>query len=144
MAGAGARVAASAAAAGLFFIVVDSIYAGLATPTEAVALGLVATVELVAINRKLTLPVMLAAFEGTVRTTCMIMLILIEAALISPPVGMNLYVVQAVRKGGDAFSDLFKGVAPFLVAMLGMICLLLAFPQLALWLPTIVNPKAGG
>ena len=73
-----------------------------------------------------------------------VFVILIEAALITPPVGMNLYVVQAVRKGAGDFSDLFKGSAPFLAAMLAMIGLLLLFPQLALWLPTIVNPKPGG
>jgi TRAP-type C4-dicarboxylate transport system permease large subunit len=73
-----------------------------------------------------------------------VFVILIEAALITPPVGMNLYVVQAVRKGGGAFTDLFKGAAPFLFAMLVMIALLITFPQLALWLPTIVNPKTGG
>jgi C4-dicarboxylate transporter, DctM subunit len=64
---------------GLFLIVVGSIYAGIATPTEAAALGLMATVGLVAANRNLTVPVLLAAFEGTVRTTCMIMLIVIAA-----------------------------------------------------------------
>ena len=72
-----------------------------------------------------------------------VFVILIEAALITPPVGMNLYVVQAVRRTG-AFSDLFLGAAPFLVAMLAMILLLIAFPPLALWLPALLNPKSGG
>ena len=72
-----------------------------------------------------------------------VFVILIEAALITPPVGLNLYVVQAVRNKG-AITDLFKGAAPFLAAMLVMIVLLIAFPDLALWLPTIINPKTGG
>jgi C4-dicarboxylate transporter, DctM subunit len=63
----------------LFFLVVGSIYLGIATPTEAAALGLVATVGLVGLNGALTVPVLLSAFEGTVRTTCMIMLIVIAA-----------------------------------------------------------------
>jgi tripartite ATP-independent transporter DctM subunit len=210
---------------GLFLVVVGSIYAGIATPTEAAALGLMATLGLVAANRQLTLPVLLRAFEGTVRTTCMVMLIVIaafflnfvmvsiglvkaitdlvlslgwpplgmllaivvfylilgcfmetlsmmiattpvvlpvitalgyspvwwgiifvilmEAALITPPVGLNLYVVQAVRGKGN-FADLCLGALPFVLAMLLMIGLLIAFPQLALWLPTLLNPKAGG
>ncbi|MBA2402277.1 MAG: TRAP transporter large permease subunit, partial [Bradyrhizobium sp.] len=64
---------------GLFLTVVGSIYVGIATPTEAAALGLMATLGLVAANGQLTLPVLVRAFEGTVRTTCMIMLIIIAA-----------------------------------------------------------------
>ncbi len=209
---------------GLFLVVVGSIYAGIATPTEAAALGLMATVALVAFNGQLTLPVLLRAFEGTVRTTCMVMLIVIaafflnfvmvsiglvqaitsgvlslglsplamlaaiivfylvlgcfmetlsmmiattpvivpvikalgyspvwwgiifvilmEAALITPPVGLNLYVVQAVR-GGGRFYDICLGSLPFVLMMITMIVILIAFPQLALWLPTVLNPKLG-
>ena len=205
---------------GLFLVVVGSIYAGIATPTEAAALGLMATLGLVAANGQLTVPVLLRAFEGTVRTTCMVMLIVIaafflnfvmvsiglvkaitdtvlalglsplgmliaivvfylilgcfmetlsmmiattpvvvpvivalgyspvwwgivfvilmEAALITPPVGLNLYVVQAVRRGG-AFSDLCIGSLPFVVMMIVMIGILIAFPQLALWLPALLK-----
>jgi tripartite ATP-independent transporter DctM subunit len=208
---------------GLFLIVVGSIYAGIATPTEAAAVGLMATVGLVAANRQLNAQVLLAAFEGTVRTTCMVMLIVIaafflnfvmvsiglikaitdqvlslgwpplgmlaaiigfylvlgcfmetlsmmiattpvvvpvvvalgyspiwwgivfvilmETALITPPVGLNLYVVQAVR-GGGKFADLCFGALPFVVMMLAMILLLIAFPQLALWLPSVLMPRA--
>ena len=72
-----------------------------------------------------------------------IFVILMEAALITPPVGLNLYVVQAVRGKGN-FMDLCIGALPFVLAMLAMIAILIAFPQLALWLPTILNPKAGG
>lgn len=207
---------------GLFCVVVGSIYIGVATPTEASALGLMATLGLVAVNGQLNLRVLLSAFEGTVRTTCMIMLIvlsafflnlvmvsiglvdsitssilelgwsplamllaiiafylvlgcfmetismmiattpivvpvvvglgydpvwwgivfviLIEAALITPPVGLNLYIVQAVRKSGS-IGDLFTGSAPFLATMLIMVLLLILFPGLALWLPEILNPK---
>jgi len=56
---------------------------------------------------------------------------------------LNLYVVQAVRNEGS-ISDLFKGATPFLVAMLVMIAVLIIVPDLALWLPSVLNPKAGG
>ena len=72
-----------------------------------------------------------------------VFVILMEAALITPPVGLNLYVVQAVC-GKGPFVDLCIGALPFVVMMIIMIALLIAFPQLALWLPTILNPKAGG
>jgi len=65
---------------------------------------------------------------------------LIEAALITPPVGLNLYIVQGVRTSGS-IGDLFKGALPFLSAMLVMIGLLIVFPGLALWLPEFLNPK---
>ncbi|MEO8527339.1 MAG: TRAP transporter large permease subunit, partial [Caldimonas sp.] len=69
-----------------------------------------------------------------------VFVILMEAALITPPVGLNLYVVQAVR-GGGRFFDLCIGALPFVAMMIAMIALLIAFPQLALWLPTVFNPK---
>lgn len=59
-----------------------------------------------------------------------VLMIVIEMALITPPVGMNLYVVQGVRKQGS-IADVMIGSAPFVVAMAAMIGILLAFPQLA-------------
>jgi len=202
---------------GIFVVVVGSIYAGLATPTEAASLGVVAALVLAAANRKLTIPMLRAAIEGTMRTTAMIMLIIIaavflnfvlsvigltqaladfvtglgltpfqtillivgvlillgcfmetlsmllttapliapivialgydpvwfgillmvllETALIPPPIGINLYVVQGVR-GRGAMLDVMIGAAPFVLTMFAMIALLLAFPGLALWLPS--------
>jgi tripartite ATP-independent transporter DctM subunit len=204
---------------GIFLVVVGSIYAGLATPTEAASLGVVAALILAAANRKLTIPMLKATLEGTMRTTAMIMLIitaavflnfvlsvigltqaladfvtglgltpfqtmlmivavlillgcfmetlsmllttapliapivialgydpvwfgillmvLLETALITPPIGINLYVVQGVRGHGEML-DVMIGAAPFVLTMFAMIALLLAFPSLALWLPSLV------
>ncbi|WP_107496502.1 TRAP transporter large permease [Thalassobius sp. I31.1] len=63
-----------------------------------------------------------------------LMIILVEMALITPPVGLNLYVVQAVRKKGS-FSDVMVGVIPYALVMLLMVALLIAFPSIALFLP---------
>ncbi len=204
---------------GIFVVVVGSIYAGLATPTEAAALGVVAALLLAALNRTLTLDMLRLAIEGTMRTTSMIMLIilaavflnfvlsvigltqaladfvtglgltpfhtmlmivgvliiigcfmetlsmllttaplitpivialgydpvwfgillmvLLETALITPPIGINLYVVQGIRERGQ-MSDVMIGALPFVLTMFAMIALLLAFPALALWLPSLV------
>ena len=204
---------------GLFLLVVGSIYAGFATPTEASALGVMGALALVVMRGRLSIDVLLRAFESTVRTTAMVMLIvlmafflnfvmstigltdlatqtvnglswpplavmlaiialylvlgcfvetltlmiattpivvpiikqlgyspvwfgvvfviLIEAALITPPIGMNLFVVQSVR-GGGPFRDVAIGIVPFLIAMLVLIGALLAWPSIALWLPTLV------
>lgn len=204
---------------GIFLVVVGSIYAGIATPTEAASLGVVAAMGLAAFNGKLTIGMLREAVEGTMRTTSMIMLIilaavflnfvlsvigltqaladfvtglglgpfqtmllivgilvilgcfmetlsmllitaplitpivialgydpvwfgillmvLLETALITPPIGINLYVVQGVRGGGEML-DVMKGAAPFVVTMFAMIALLLAFPSIALWLPSLI------
>ena len=204
----------------LFVVVVGSIYAGLATPTEAASVGVIFACGLAAWTRTLNLTMLKEAFEGTMRTTAMIMLIifaavflnfilgfmgvtqeilqaisslgltpletmliiivfylilgmfmetlsmmlttvpivfpivaslgydpvwfgimitvLMETALITPPIGVNLYVVHGIRSGGGRFNDVAYGAAPFVVAMIAMIALLLMAPGLALWLPGLV------
>ena len=64
---------------GLFLVVVGSIYAGFATPTEAAALGVVAALALAAARGALTAPALWSALEGTMRTTAMVMLIVLAA-----------------------------------------------------------------
>jgi tripartite ATP-independent transporter DctM subunit len=63
-----------------------------------------------------------------------IIVILIETALITPPVGLNLFVVQSLRKGGS-LNDVIAGSVPFVLAMFAMLAMLVVFPGLALWLP---------
>jgi C4-dicarboxylate transporter, DctM subunit len=63
-----------------------------------------------------------------------LMIVLIEMALITPPVGLNLYVVQGARKSGN-ISDVMLGTIPFALVMLAMVAALIAFPQIALFLP---------
>lgn len=204
----------------IFAIIIGSIYLGIATPTESAALGVLAALALAAIYGKLTPRMMLEAIDGAMRTTGMIMLIvmaawflnfvisamglvaainsgiatmgldpmglllaiiaiylvlgcfmdplpmmivtvpvltpliitagfdpvwfgilivlLCETALITPPIGMNLFVVQGVRRRGSIV-DLMIGVSPFIIALLGMIAMIIAFPQIALWLPQLLR-----
>jgi TRAP-type C4-dicarboxylate transport system permease large subunit len=70
-----------------------------------------------------------------------VFVILIETALITPPIGMNLFVVQSVRKGG-AFRDVVIGSLPFVGLMFLMILLLVAFPSIAMWLPSVFSARA--
>lgn len=207
----------------LFMAVVGSIYAGVATPTEAASIGVVMALIIAAYFKSLNVKMLLEAFEGTMRTTAMIMLIvfaaiflnfvlgfmgitqamlnfiaelgispvetvllivvfylilgmfmetlsmmlttvpvvfpivmslnvpefsdvwfgilitiLMEAALITPPIGVNLYVVHGIRDRGGKFNDVAIGAVPFVVAMLVMIGILIAVPDVATWLPTLV------
>ena len=64
---------------GIFLVVVGSIYAGIATPTEAASLGVVAALGLAAWKRRLTLEMLREAVEGTMRSTAMVMLIFVAA-----------------------------------------------------------------
>ncbi len=213
---------------GLIVLVLGTIYLGVATPTEAAAFGVLGALVLAALERSLTLEMIKASVLGTVRSSCMIMLIvtgaftmsfalailgvpaqvtqwvtglelspvmlvvflivfylllgtfmeslsmmvttipilapalkasgvdlvwfgvimvvLVEAALISPPEGINLYVIHGIRKSiheeagqkSGTITDLYLGVLPFMVGMAIMLGLLVAFPQIALWLPNFV------
>jgi len=65
-----------------------------------------------------------------------IFVINIEVALITPPVGLNLFVIKGVEPE-STFGQIFMGAAPFVGMMTLMIILLAAFPQLVLWLPDL-------
>lgn len=203
--------------AAIFALIMGSIYFGFATPTEAAALGVLFALAIAAAFGKLNLAMLHAAFRATVRTTGMVLLIVVaafflnfvlsvlgvpqaiarwidgmnltamqtiwvlillylllgcmlealslivttipivfplviglgfdpvwlgifltlmaELALITPPVGMNLYVVQGIRGPGRGIGDVMVGVMPF-VLILGLVTILVVYvPELALWLP---------
>jgi tripartite ATP-independent transporter DctM subunit len=67
-----------------------------------------------------------------------LMIVLIEMALITPPVGLNLYVVQGARKSGS-LNEVMLGAIPYCLTMLAMALLLIAFPNIALFLPTTLQ-----
>ncbi|MEN2986891.1 TRAP transporter large permease [Tistrella sp. BH-R2-4] len=64
-----------------------------------------------------------------------LLILMVEMALITPPVGLNLYVVQGVG-GGVSLNQVMVGALPFVGAMLVMALLLVLFPGIALYLPT--------
>ncbi len=65
-------------------------------------------------------------------------LIVVEVGLITPPVGMNVFVINALADGVP-MAETFKGVTPFLVSDVVRIALLVAFPGIALWLPRVLS-----
>ncbi|RAI01926.1 hypothetical protein DLJ53_11080 [Acuticoccus sediminis] len=201
----------------IFALVMGSIYFGFATPTEAAGLGVVGALVLAALHRRLSVAMLHASFLSALKTTAMVLLIVLaafflnfvisllgvpqaiarwiaelgltpmqtilllvviyialgcvletlsmivttipivtplavslgfdpvwfgiflvimaELALATPPVGMNLFVVQGVRPGGGSINDTIIGTLPFLAAMLLTAGILIAFPEIALWLP---------
>ena len=63
-----------------------------------------------------------------------ILVVFVELGQISPPIGINLYVVQAMWSG--KLSDVVLGTIPFHLIMLVLLIMLVAWPEIALWLPS--------
>jgi len=64
-----------------------------------------------------------------------IIVMTVELGLIHPPVGMNVFVIKSVVKE-VSFTTIFKGVLPFVATDLVRLVILIAFPVIALWLPS--------
>ena len=62
-----------------------------------------------------------------------LLMVNLELAMITPPVGMNLFVIKGITD--QPLSEVVKGAAPFVVLMLAGLALLIAVPSLATWLP---------
>jgi TRAP-type C4-dicarboxylate transport system permease large subunit len=58
--------------------------------------------------------------------------------LISPPVGMNLFVLNSLLPKVGLI-NIFRGCWPFVLVMIVVLGLLIAFPQLSLWLPSLMK-----
>lgn len=205
----------------LILLVLGTIYAGIATPTEAAALGVTGAIVFALVGRKLTWRMLHDSAEATARTTAMIGLILfgayllnfiltslrvpqmmadtvaglplpgwaiialiigfylalgtfmegfsmilttipivfpivkalgydpiwfgvivtmlVEIAMISPPDGTVLYVLQGMRPDRGPISDVFSGVLPFMLVYIFAIVLMMVWPGIALWLPAQFN-----
>ena len=201
----------------VFFIVMGSLYTGVATTTESAALGVVASLFFAWRSRRLTWTLMQHCFVQTAKTSGMILLIIsaafvlnlaisltgvaeamtqwvtgfglsatqmilvlivfyfvlgmfmdvlsmmvatipitfpiatalgidpvwfgifivlmCELGLITPPVGMNLFVVHGIRPDQGGIRDAMVGAVPYVVIMLLFTLLLIAVPGLATWLP---------
>ncbi len=62
-------------------------------------------------------------------------ILMCELALITPPVGMNLFVVQGVRPDKGGIGEVIRGALPYVVIMMLFTLLLMAFPAIVTWLP---------
>lgn len=205
----------------LIGLVLGTIYAGVATPTESAALGVAGSLLLSLVDRKLNWKMLSESMHATARTTSMIALILfgayflnyvlsslgvpqmlakfltalplpgwaimlviigfylalgtfmeglsmvittipllfpvvkalgydpiwfgvvitmlVEIAMISPPDGTVLYVLQGMRRQPGPITDVFTGVMPFMFVYMLAIVILMVFPSIALWLPSVLS-----
>jgi tripartite ATP-independent transporter DctM subunit len=62
-----------------------------------------------------------------------------ELGLITPPVGVNVYIIKGVAPGNIPIEEVFKGTLPYLLLELFTLFLLISFPFLSLWLPSAMK-----
>jgi len=67
-----------------------------------------------------------------------IIVVVVEIGLISPPVGMNMFVVRSLLPSVST-ATIFRGVTPFVVADVVRLAILVAFPAISLWLPQVLK-----
>ena len=67
-----------------------------------------------------------------------IIVMVVELGLITPPIGMNVFVIKGIAREVP-LETIFRGVTPFIVAQVILILILIAFPQIALWLPSTMS-----
>ncbi|WP_261842999.1 TRAP transporter large permease [Aliamphritea ceti] len=65
--------------------------------------------------------------------------ITMEVAVLTPPVGLNLYVIQALARKQITIGDVMIGCLPFIGSLVVLLGLMIWFPEIALWLPDIMD-----
>jgi tripartite ATP-independent transporter DctM subunit len=89
----------------------------------------------------LTLPVVFPAMMGLGYDPVwfgILLIKLIEVGVVTPPVGLNCYVVNGIRPD-IPLEKIFRGVTPFLVGEIFIIAVIVAFPDFILWLPNMMQ-----
>nr|WP_245622762.1 TRAP transporter large permease subunit [Lysinibacillus contaminans] len=120
----GAWIAESDMNKWIFMIIVNILFFFMGMFLEAVSIILI------------TLPILLPIlvhFDINLIHFAIIMTINMELGMITPPVGLNLFVVSGIAK--EKLGEVVKGVIPFIVLMIVFLALVVLLPQLSLWLP---------
>lgn len=120
----GAWIAASDLNKWVFLIIINILFFILGMFLEAVSIILI------------TLPIllpMLVHFDINLVHFAIIMTINMELGMITPPVGLNLFVVSGIAK--ERLGEVVKGVIPFIAIMVLVLIIVMLIPSLSLWLP---------
>ncbi|MBI5606058.1 MAG: TRAP transporter large permease [Deltaproteobacteria bacterium] len=92
----------------------------------------------------ITIPVLYpAAMKLNIDPThlAMVIIVAVEAGLITPPVGFNLFAVKGVAEKDVTLGDLYMGSLPFVLMMMTCLLLIILFPVFSTWLPGLMTPK---
>ncbi|WP_018214035.1 TRAP transporter large permease [Desulfitobacterium hafniense] len=111
----------------VFFLLTQLMFFVMGTFLEAVSIILITLPILLPIMRSIGIDPIHFAIVMTVN---------MELAMITPPVGLNLFVVSSMAK--EKLGEVIMGVLPFILVMLVMLIVLVVFPELSLMLPTAV------
>jgi tripartite ATP-independent transporter DctM subunit len=90
----------------------------------------------------LTLPIFLPMFEALKFDLVWLGVIVVkylEIGMLTPPVGFNVYVVKSVVGNAVSLETIFRGVGWFLVCEIFIMALIIGFPQISLYLPSLLN-----
>jgi TRAP-type mannitol/chloroaromatic compound transport system permease large subunit len=60
-----------------------------------------------------------------------------QIAYMTPPFGYNLFLMRAMAPPEVSLADIYRSIVPFVLVMIGGLGLVMAFPQIALWLPSL-------
>jgi len=89
----------------------------------------------------LTVPLILplaAHFQWDLIWLGIVVIMVTEMGLLTPPFGMVVFAMKATVGDAIALEDIFRGSLPFLVMMVGAVLLVIAFPILSTWLPSLM------
>ena len=67
-----------------------------------------------------------------------VVVMVVELGLITPPIGMNVFIIKGMA-AEVPLGNIYKGVLPFVIAQIMLIALIVAFPKLAIWLPSTMS-----
>jgi len=102
------------------------------------ALGcILETVSIIMLTMPLVAPIM-ATLSIDPIWYAIVLTVNLEMALVTPPVGMNLYVINGLSPDIH-MSEVIRGVAPFIVLLGAFLILTMLFPAMSTWLPTRMN-----
>jgi TRAP-type C4-dicarboxylate transport system permease large subunit len=90
----------------------------------------------------ITLPILLPMFEALHLDLIwfgVLVVKFLEIGLLTPPVGFNVYVIKSVVGDLVELETIFKGVLWFLACEVVVVVLLVAFPEISLWLPSTMD-----
>jgi len=94
------------------------------------------TIAIILITTPIVLPALMQ-FDVNLIWYGILLMINLELALITPPVGMNLFVIKGIANA--PLAEVIRGVLPYVVLMLIGLALVLLFEPLALWLPQLAG-----
>lgn len=95
------------------------------------------TVSIILLTMPLVTPILMVLHIDPI-WYAIILTVNMTMALITPPVGMNLYVINGLRKDIN-MGEIISGVLPFMVLMVIMLVIVIAFPSLSTWLPSVMH-----